>query len=63
MNRLLICCALALSGCGSIDLSNRISRTAACDKVLATSMWQWFGISTEIDKRDATTLMKDCKTN
>lgn len=53
--------ALALAGCASIDLSNRISRTAACDKVLTTSMWQWFGITVEVDKRDAESLLKGCK--
>jgi hypothetical protein len=57
----IILAALLLTGCASIDLSNRVSRTAACDKVLVTSMWQWFGITTEVDKRDADALLKGCK--
>ena len=61
MKPTIIFAALLLSGCASVDLSNRISRTAACDKVLTTSMWQWFGITTEVDKRDAEALLKGCK--
>jgi hypothetical protein len=57
----ILCAALALAGCASIDLSNRISRTAACDKVLITSMWQWFGVAVEVDKRDAEPMLKGCK--
>jgi outer membrane lipoprotein SlyB len=53
--------ALALAGCANIDLSNRISRTADCQKVLTTSMWQFFGVTTEVDKRDADSLLKGCK--
>jgi hypothetical protein len=53
--------ALALAGCASINLSNRASRTVACDKVLVTSMYQWFGITVELDKRDAAELLKACK--
>jgi hypothetical protein len=57
----IILAALALTGCASIDLSNRISRTVGCDKVLTTSMWQWFGVTTEVDKRDADAILKGCK--
>lgn len=63
MKKLLLCALLATqAGCATkLDLSNRISRTEACDKVLVTSMWQFFGISTEVDKRDAEAMLKKCK--
>lgn len=56
---LVVCVALA--GCGTAKLSNRISETKACDKVLITSWWQWFGITTEADERDAAVLLKGCR--
>ena len=52
--------ALALAGCASIDLSNRASCTLAKDKVLITSMYQWFGVTVELDKRDAAEILKKC---
>ena len=58
---LVISAAFSLSGCGTAKLSNRLSDTKACDKVLITSWWQWFGISTEADERDAAELLADCK--
>ena len=61
MKVIIVLAALLLAGCANVDLSNRISRTVACDKVLITSMWQWFGITTEVDKRDADALLKGCK--
>ncbi len=62
MKRIIIAIAtLGLAGCASIDLSNRASRTIACDKVLVTSMYQWFGVTVELDKRDAAELLKECK--
>ena len=61
MKELAMILSVALSGCSTIDLSNRASRTLACDKVIVTSMWQLFGISTELDKRDAEALLKDFK--
>ena len=56
---LILLCA-CLSGCGSLKLSNRISETAACDKILITSWWQWFGITTEADEKDAAVLLANC---
>ena len=45
-----------------IDLSNRISRTEACDEVYVTSKWtKWFGFTTVVDQRDADALLKKCK--
>ena len=62
MKRLFVVTALVtLAGCASIDLSNRASCTVGGDRVLITSMWQWFGISTELDKRDAAAILKGCK--
>lgn len=57
----LLLLAVALAGCGSLELSNRPMRTLACDKVYITSLWQWFGIAAEMDKRDAAVILKDCK--
>ena len=56
----ILLCA-SLSGCGTVKLSNRISETAACDKILITSWWQWFGITTEVDEKDAAVLLAKCK--
>jgi hypothetical protein len=63
VNRLvIILAALALTGCASLDLSNRASRTLACDEVLLTSKWgKWLGVTTVLDARDAAPLLKDCK--
>lgn len=53
--------ALLLAGCGTAKFSNRIAPTLACDKVLVVSWWQWFGISTEADERDASVILAKCK--
>ena len=57
---IIVAAALLLAGCGTIDLSNRVSCTVGKDKVLLTSMWQFFGITVEADKRDAKAILAGC---
>lgn len=64
MKKFLLCALLATqAGCATkIDLSNRISKTEACDEVLVTSKWtKWIGITTVVDEKDAEAMLKKCK--
>ena len=54
---------LTQAGCATkIDLSNRISKTEACDEVHVTSKWtKWLGITTVVNEKDAEAMLKMCK--
>ncbi len=53
----------ALNGCATkIDLSNRLVRTEACDEMMIVSKWtKWFGVSSNVDARDAAATLERCK--
>ena len=53
--------AASVAGCSNLQLSNRLSRTVACDEVHITSWWQWFGITVKADAKDAAEMLKACK--
>ena len=53
--------ALALSGCASLDFSNRVTTTVACDRALIVSWWAKFGIATDVAAADQRALLKVCK--
>ena len=58
-----IAATFAQAGCATkIDLSNRVSRTEACDEVHVTSKWtKWFGFTTIVDEKDAAAILEKCK--
>lgn len=56
MHKLLI--LLALSGCASADFTNRPVCTLPGDSAYIISFWKFFGIATEIDKRDVAVICK-----
>lgn len=62
-NRIVVIAALLLmlSGCASIDLSNRAARTLDCTEVhIISKLGKWFGVATVLDARDAKAILKDC---
>lgn len=51
--------AAALSGCASTDaLTNRVACTAAKDKAYFLSLYWRFGVSAEVDEKDAKAICK-----
>lgn len=61
--RIILTLALAASvtGCASLDFSNRVTTTVACDKAFIVSWWAKFGIATDVATADQTALLKVCK--
>ncbi len=55
----LVVAAAALSGCATTDgLTNRVTCSKAGDKAYFLSLYWRFGVSAEVDQRDATAICK-----
>ena len=53
--------ALTLTACDTLKFSNRLAVTEACDKIIVASWWNYFGIATDIDPRDAEARLQKCR--
>jgi len=56
----IVLCTVALSGCETLNITNRLAPTEACDQLKLISEWGPFGISTKIDPRDAKARLEKC---
>lgn len=54
---LILASLAALAGCASVDLSNRVTCTAAGDRVLVASMWGPVGVASWVHADDARALI------